>query len=315
MHNLNKKMKNLQSALAPRTSWVEATRSLLMQKMSAEKSMSSANFGRFLLHVPALYPAVAMMAGFAMVFLGTGAFSVNAAMRSLPGSILYPVKRQVEKIELSVTPGAVAKTEINLNLATRRLDEMGQLAQTSSNVASIKQNLQDFKVNLEHAVDKVQNQMPTEKAVEFARKIESATKGYDQKLASTENALPNDLQREMREAHRTVKMSALSAVETLAQNTDESPVVELRVKQELKTTKTNMIDVEQQVKDVKVQDTVIFAKGVLKQAKGSMQKAEEYTQKREFNNAAKVMKWNTELISVIDDSIQDTTQSNQEVQK
>jgi hypothetical protein len=58
-----------------------------------------------------------------IVVLGGGG-TIAAASGSMPDSGLYPVKIAVENVQLALTPGQVAKTELNAKFADRRVEEI-----------------------------------------------------------------------------------------------------------------------------------------------------------------------------------------------
>jgi len=58
------------------------------------------------------------------VLIAAGGGTVYAAQGSLPGDALYPVKTGVENLQLSLTFGTVAKANLHLELAQKRIDEV-----------------------------------------------------------------------------------------------------------------------------------------------------------------------------------------------
>jgi hypothetical protein len=55
-----------------------------------------------------------------------------ASAQSLPGDVLYPVKRQVESARILLAPTPEAKLELELNFAEKRLEELEKLQATAS---------------------------------------------------------------------------------------------------------------------------------------------------------------------------------------
>ena len=53
-----------------------------------------------------------------------GASTVAASNGSMPGSRLYPVKLAAERVQLALTPGEMARTELNAKFADRRTEEI-----------------------------------------------------------------------------------------------------------------------------------------------------------------------------------------------
>jgi len=69
---------------------------------------------------------VTLLAAAISVLLLTGS-AVAASAGALPGQLLYPVKRAVEKIDLSLHGDAASKARLHLQFAQRRLDELSTL--------------------------------------------------------------------------------------------------------------------------------------------------------------------------------------------
>lgn len=76
-----------------------------------------------------------------------GGSTVYAAQRSLPGDTLYPVKTVMENLQVAITPGVVAKTDLRLKLVQRRIDETNRQIKSNRNinaqVAAIGQQLDE----------------------------------------------------------------------------------------------------------------------------------------------------------------------------
>lgn len=64
-----------------------------------------------------------------LLVLVVGSGTLYAAERSLPGDLLYPVKRATEELRLGITRDPAERAEVYLTLAERRADELQQLVQ------------------------------------------------------------------------------------------------------------------------------------------------------------------------------------------
>ena len=69
---------------------------------------------------------VTLLAAAISVLLLTGS-AVAASAGALPGQLLYPVKRAVEKIDLALHGDAASQARLHLQFAQRRLDELSTL--------------------------------------------------------------------------------------------------------------------------------------------------------------------------------------------
>jgi len=91
-------------------------------------------------------PILAML----LIFFISSA-SVGAAFASqdaLPGELLYPVKIVTEKIELAVTKDEIKKTELHLEFAGKRLDEVEQLIESDKDGTQIDNALSSYQKEL-----------------------------------------------------------------------------------------------------------------------------------------------------------------------
>jgi hypothetical protein len=78
---------------------------------------------------PSFWSGLAKIAaGFVVAMLVAGLVAVPASADSLPGDALYPVKRQVEAVQVAIAFAPEARAEIHLNQAQTRLDEWQQLS-------------------------------------------------------------------------------------------------------------------------------------------------------------------------------------------
>jgi hypothetical protein len=63
-----------------------------------------------------------------LVLLFVGSSTAYASLNSLPDESLYPIKRSLEKVQLTFTPGSENKANLYLDLSSRRVSEAEQLA-------------------------------------------------------------------------------------------------------------------------------------------------------------------------------------------
>lgn len=70
---------------------------------------------------------VAILAALALMFSMVGAGTVAASAVSLPGDVLYPVKRWSESVSITFTSDTNARAQLHLDWAQRRLFEFEQL--------------------------------------------------------------------------------------------------------------------------------------------------------------------------------------------
>ncbi len=122
----------------------------------------------------ALKPMAASLAVFVLLF--TGWFSaVNASYQALPGERLYPVKLSMERVRLAIALTPEQNTELQIEFANRRLEEMVTLSAStrSDRVQAIQLAVSKFKQN----VVNIKEEMGGENA-ELAKVVGRKTEVY-----------------------------------------------------------------------------------------------------------------------------------------
>ena len=138
MHNLLKQLHQLQS-IQPSPEWKHSERQVLLSKIRIEafnhEVLKKTNYTKVWLKFIATYinpVSWVQSAGtgvLSLVFLfGTSVLTVSAAKNSLPGEMLYPVKRTVEQVQIALTSSDEGKAKLQVDLATKRAQEFNQVA-------------------------------------------------------------------------------------------------------------------------------------------------------------------------------------------
>lgn len=96
--------------------------------------------------------AVSVLIG-VILFSSAGGGTAIAAQTSLPGDLLYPVKTVTEDARLLVAGDSIAKTDLNLEFAQNRLEELNELVNRDEAKAGIA--LRGYQSNLEAARQQV----------------------------------------------------------------------------------------------------------------------------------------------------------------
>ena len=123
------------SSLAPSPQFREAAIARLLKAAQAydKREVTSHADPRFHRWVPNLWNRRSAMSVIvslllALVLIGGGG-ATYASSNSLPGELLYPVKRASEQARLMVTTGEVSRGQLRLAFADERLEEATELAQ------------------------------------------------------------------------------------------------------------------------------------------------------------------------------------------
>ena len=180
--------------IQPRKDWVSLTKSQVL----GESARGRASVSFF----PFWKPALATVTAFGILF---GVFSF--AQNSLPGDILYSIKKITEKSQ-AVFVSEKELPKYNLEIANKRLDELNEIAQTNQ-VKKLAPAISEFQANMSEAakslatvkgqdVEKIVAQ--TKKLEENKQKVEEVlatkieTEEYDNALAQIVESQIKDLE-------------------------------------------------------------------------------------------------------------------------
>jgi len=173
MEKIIEQLKTLQN-VKPRKEWVQLQRELLLSQIKSQaaarkqsrilntwflvKSFMPTSVLRF-----AAKPLGALTVLAVFVF-GTGMLGVNASKGSLPGDILYSVKRTSEKMQVGLTVSKEKEAALHVQFAEERVNEIekvtqGQatsdkkMKQISISVEGLKDEMKQAQENLDQAKD------------------------------------------------------------------------------------------------------------------------------------------------------------------
>jgi len=118
---------------------------------------------------------VLIAAAITAILLGGAAVSASAS--ALPGELLYPVKRAVERIELIIHHDPASQTRLHLQFAQRRLTELSALQAQASDGKD---------VNIGAAISAYRSEVA---AAQSALAADAASSGYQQLAASVDGQL------------------------------------------------------------------------------------------------------------------------------
>ena len=141
----------------------------------------------------------ALVACLILIFLGGPWLALKASEASLPGDLLYSVKKANEGLQMTVTSEG-NKTQLKVEFASRRLEELGKISEDSGKINEVKGIVSDLKNNLEEAsvyADKISG---TE-IIAVAKK----TKKIKEELSNTVGGASLDVQNELAQAGEAVE--------------------------------------------------------------------------------------------------------------
>ncbi len=144
------------------TNYKQASKARLLQQIrnpEQEKMRPSTNIFSYGLPQHFAWARIPISIFIAVIFLTTIAGgTAYASQNSLPGELLYPVKTTTEDVRLFLASNPSMKTDLNLQFAQHRLEEMSQLAnkdqsETISAVDGYRDNLESAWLQIERITD------------------------------------------------------------------------------------------------------------------------------------------------------------------
>jgi hypothetical protein len=124
-----------------------------------------------------------------LVLLFVGSSTAYASMDSLPDESLYPIKRSLEIVQLTFTPGSENKANLYLDLSSRRVSEAEQLSILKRSIDS--SILESSANDIDEAVKEI-SKSPTIKIQAFMNKLSQITLDEELILNKIQNGIRED---------------------------------------------------------------------------------------------------------------------------
>ena len=121
----------------------------ISENQFASRKLNTFSFWRHTVWVRVVAIALAVC----LLLTGSTAGTVYAAQHSLPGDVIYPVKTGIESLRLAFAPDAATRTDLNMQFAQRRLEEMNQVAHV--NQQSTQTALEGYTGNVDAAIQQL----------------------------------------------------------------------------------------------------------------------------------------------------------------
>lgn len=258
-----RQLKNLKSGeVNPRADWVSKNRSLLLSQISntvdaSVKYSSTKNFwdGLSIFFSPntinfAMRP-IAILLIISLVFLTTKIATVDAAYQALPGDLLYPAKRAVEKTQMAMAQAMgdqTSETKLHSEFAKRRASETKRIMKGNDPQKNAKatQTLNDLKKELTSVDEKlaVVGTVSADVAKEVKQNTEEVKDTLKQVkdtmvVENTDKVLAQAVS-DVKDAAKATELTAMGAV-VVQHLQGDSSVTQAEVSQMLSSTLDNAI--------------------------------------------------------------------------
>lgn len=315
--NIIFKLRALQS-VEPEEAWVAENKRNLMERLPAfgvrnDVFLSSAKiFGaKNKFSFNSLMPRH-LAVSFTSLFLvlASSIITVGASQSSLPGETLYPVKKVGEQVALAVA-SEENKPKVEIEQAGKRLEELAQISQKSSDVdqqAKVQQLVAEFENKVSSANERLSqlsdkgkgDSAMKDKVVSAAQVITAQSEKYSEILAKTTESMPDSVKDKVAvsvaSATKTTEKTNMGALMVIVETKndgqlteDETSKVQKRIEkmeESLNLMETEMLS-EKSCSEIEKNKTVL--KGEVAETDGAINctKDEDLNNKKELIAEAK----------------------------
>jgi len=242
--DLIKKIRELKR-IEPNVGWMDSTRNELITKIELNEGADFVKIGFFQwLKQPQV---VALTLCLALILFGGPWMTLKASQSSLPGDLLYSVKKISEDVQTTIASDS-GRVGLQAEFASRRLEELNKITYDSSSLEEktkkSEQVINNFKDNLAQVSQNV-NKISKEEAVIVAQ----TTKKIEESLKRTENEISSEIKEIAEKAIDNVKYQILAVLtennsengETNASTTDKEILIFLEDVENVTETTTDEI--------------------------------------------------------------------------
>ena len=199
--DLIKKVKKLEQ-IQPSQEWLDSTRhNLVVQIDFEQKADSKAEFGFFDWLKQA--QSVALVTCLLLIFIAGPWLTIKASQPSLPGELLYSVKKATEDIQATVT-SKESKAQLQVEFAGRRLEELAKITGDSFTSEEKDEKLKEVFNELKHNLAGA-SVYATEISEENAIAVAEKTKKIKENLDKTKEEISLDTQDDLAEVEKVVE--------------------------------------------------------------------------------------------------------------
>lgn len=162
-----------------------------------------------------LRPLSAAMAVFVFAIMGWVSVA-NASVDAIPGEKLYPVKLAMEKAQIVLSVGDDQRANLRVEFASRRLEEMVQLAVLLDHTApeTVQLAVNRFKSEVVNIQEELHVEDRSASQKEFVKVVGRKVEAYSSAVASTSSGLSDDVRDEVEEILEETKDQVVEVIIT-----------------------------------------------------------------------------------------------------
>jgi hypothetical protein len=181
---------------------------------SISSTANQQSYWKYFLSHPMVLKPLAYVAALLLLLVGGSAYTMSATWQSLPGGTFYPVKLQIEKLQVTLTADQVAKTKKQIAYTDRRFSEFADLSDSTDSavnkqeqVAQVVRHFNDSLRDIKSSLDNVK--ADNGQAVDIAQLVNEKTQEYKEQLAGHYEDLPSTVKLVLEQAVENVKYQSL----------------------------------------------------------------------------------------------------------
>lgn len=203
------------------------------------------------------------------VVLTGGTLTAFAAVRSLPGSPLYPVKLAIEKARVSASLSEESRLQLQVQLADARLQELETVVNSQDNVDQKAEKLSQVAESIQDQLTVANNQLPRpgviiepKKALATAKIVSDRATQASKALVAAKESLSDevkpDVKLKLAEVTEAVEKTGIAALEAIIANQGVSTSTKDEIIAKLDN-EIKLVAERVKVKEKKIADTESFA--------------------------------------------------------
>ncbi len=200
-----------------------------------------------------------------LLLLAGWASATNASMNALPGARYYSLKLSLEKAQMTLAFSPAQKAKLQVEFASRRLEEMVELTATSfeQDSSAVLLAVRQFKKEVQNIRSDLKVETQTSAQTQLAKEIGRKTTEYKVTVADSSAHSSEDVKEEAIEVQALLEEAEDEAVEVIItaheSAADEATFFELEKAFEKELANVQILDVSKKLKE-KVEQAVILKK-------------------------------------------------------